>query len=111
MKTSTRWVLFLVGAAVLIASLYYFALASWPVYSTIPWKSHHFGPRIFPWGSFLGLLIVFTIGFALYKLLFQPSGSQLRREEDDFCPYCGRKFRQGESIPGVCSRSVEKEKA
>jgi hypothetical protein len=73
------------------------------------WGYRHFGPRIFPGVSFLGVLIAFIIGFALYKLLFPSSGSQPKKEEK-FCPYCGREFERIESISGVRPEGLEKEK-
>ena len=110
MKNSTRWVLFLVGAAALILAVYYFILPSWPVYPMVDWRSHHFGPRTFPWASLLWPLIALIIGFAFYKLLFPSSGSQSTREEEGFCPYCGREFERSESISGVRADDLGKEK-
>jgi hypothetical protein len=101
MKNSARWVLLLLGAAVLILGVCYFVLPFWPVYPMLGWRSHHFGPRTFPWGSFLGVLIAFTIGLTLYKLLFPSSASQSAKEGEDFCPYCGRELERNQSISGV----------
>ena len=110
MKNSTRWVLFLAGIGVLILGMYYFVVPSWPVYSMAGWRSHHLGSRVFPWGSFLGLLITFILGLALYKLVFRSSDSNTEEKKDDFCPYCGRDFQRGESISGVCPEDFGKEK-
>ena len=110
MKNSTRWVLFLVGAAALIIGVYYFVLPSWPVYPMIGWRSHHFGPRTFPWAFLLWPSIALMIGFAFYKLLFPSSGSQSTRVEEDYCPYCGREFERSESISGIRPEGHEKEK-
>jgi len=57
------------------------------------WGSHRFEPRTFPWGSLIGLLTIFGVGFVLYKILFPSSGSQSEKEEDS-CPYCGREFEK-----------------
>ena len=109
MKNSMRWVLFLVGTAVLILGVYYFILPSWPVYPMIGWRSHHIGLRTFPWASLLWPLIALIIGFAFYKLLFPSSGSHSTREEEDFCPYCGRELERSESISGIRPEGLEKE--
>jgi hypothetical protein len=112
MKNSTRWILFIAGIGVLVLGMYYFINPSWlfwPPYSTMGWRPHYFGPRTFPWASFLGLLIAFIIGFALYELLFQSLGSQPKKEEN-FCPYCGREFERSESISGVRPEYLGKEK-
>jgi hypothetical protein len=95
MKNSTRWALFLGGIVVMILGIHYFFIPLWPTYPTIGWGYRHFGPRTFPWGSFIGLLILFGMGFVLYKFLFPSSGSQSEKEEDS-CPYCGRKFEKGD---------------
>jgi hypothetical protein len=64
----------------------------------IGWGFYRFGPRIFPWGSFIGLLTVLVIGFVLYKLIFPSSGSRSKKEEENFCPFCGRELRRSEPI-------------
>jgi len=111
MKISTRWILFLAGIVVLILCVNYILMPLWPSYPVMGWGFRHFGPRTFPWGSFLGLLIAFIIGLALYKLLFPSSASQLAKEEEDFCPYCGRELERSESVSGVCHGDLGKEKA
>jgi hypothetical protein len=98
MKTSVRWVLFLAGIVVLILCVHYLLVPSWASYPMIGWGFHRFGPRIFPWGSFIGLLTILIIGFVLYKLIFPPSGSQATKEKENFCPCCGREFQQNEQI-------------
>jgi hypothetical protein len=97
MKNSTRWILFLAGIVVLILCVHYFLVPLWPSYPMMGWGSHRFGPRTFPWGSLIGLLTIFGVGFVLYKFLFPSSGSQSEKEEDS-CPYCGRNFHRSESI-------------
>ena len=109
MKNSTRWILFLAGIVVLILCVHYILVPLWPSYPMMGWGSHRFGPRTFPWGSFIGLLTIFGVGFVLYKFLFPSSGSQSTREED-FCPYCGREFERSESISGVRPDDLGKEK-
>jgi len=109
MKNSTRWILFLAGIVVLILCVHYILVPLWPSYPMMGWGSHHFGPRTFPWGSFIGLLTIFGVGFVLYKLLFPASSSQSAKEEDS-CPYCGREFERSESIPGVRPEDLGKEK-
>lgn len=112
MKNSTRWILFFAGIGVLILGMYYFVNPSWlfwPPYSTMGWRPHYFGPRIFSWVPFLGLSIAFIIGFTLYKLLFPSSGSQPKKEEK-FCPFCGRDLQRSESISGVRPEDLGKEK-
>jgi hypothetical protein len=111
MKHSTRWILLVAGAAVLIFGLYYFILPSWSAYAMMGWGFRHFGPRTFPSGSFLGLLIAFIIGLAICKLLFPSSASQSAKEEEDFCPYCGRELERSESVSGVNPEDLGKEKA
>jgi len=111
MKTSTRWILFIAGIGVLVLGMYYFINPSWlfwPPFFAMGWRPHYFGPRTFPWVSFLGLLIAFIIGFALYKLLFLSSGSQPKKEEK-FCLHCGREVERSESISGVRPEDLRKE--
>ena len=108
MKDSTRWILFLGGIVVMILGIHYFFIPLWPSYPVMGWGSHRFGPRSFPWGSFIGLLTIFGVGFILYKLFFPSSGST--REEEDVCPYCGREFERGESISGASPEDLQKEK-
>jgi hypothetical protein len=113
MNNSTRWILFLGGIGVLVLGMYYFINSSslfWQPYSVMGWRPYYFGPRTFPRVSFLGLLIAFIVGLVLYKLLFPSSGSQPKNEEK-FCPYCGREFERSESISGVRPEGLEKEKA
>lgn len=96
MKASVRWVLFLAGIVVLILCVHYFLVPSWASYPMTGWGFHRFGPRIFPWSSFIGLLTILVIGFVLYKLLFPSSGSQGTKEEENLCPHCGQKLQQSE---------------
>jgi hypothetical protein len=112
-KNSTRWILFLGVIGVLFLGIYYFIIPSllfWPPYSVMGWRPYYFGPRTFPGVSFLGLLIAFIIGFALYKLLLPSSGSRLAKEEKDFCPFCGRDLRGSESISRARPEDLGKEK-
>jgi hypothetical protein len=112
MKKSTRWLLFIAGIGVLVLGMYYFINPSWlfwPPYSTMGWRPHYFGPRTFPGVSFLGLLIAFIIGFALYKLLFPSSGSQPKKGEK-FCPFCGRDLRESEPISETSSENHHSQK-
>jgi len=95
MKTSLRWVLFLAGIVVLIMCVHYFLLPLWASYSMMGWGSHRFGPRMFPWGSFIGLGAILAGGFIWYKVLF-PSSSSQSREEEDLCPYCNQKLPQSQ---------------
>ncbi len=102
MKTSVRWVLFLAGVVVLVLCVHYFLGPYFPLpfrasYPMIGWGFHRFGPGIFPWGSFVGLLTILVIGFVLYKLLFPSSGSQATKEEEGFCPHCGQKLQKSEA--------------
>jgi len=110
MKNSTRWILFLSGIVVSILCVHYILVPLWPSYPVMGLGYRHFGPRTFPWGSFIGLLTIFGMGFILYKLLFPSNISQSVKEEEDFCPLCGREFERSESIPGVRSEDLEKEK-
>jgi len=112
MKNLTRWILFLGVIGVLFLGIYYFinpSLLFWPPYSAMGWRPYYFGPRTFPGVSFLGLLIAFIVGLALYKLLFPSSGSQPKKEEK-FCPFCGRDLQRSESISGVRPEDLGKEK-
>jgi nitrate reductase gamma subunit len=98
MKASRRWLLFLGGVVVLFLGIHYLLVPSWASYPMIGWGFHRFGPRIFPWGSFIGLLAIIGSGFLLYKLIFPLSGSQATKEKENFCPCCGREFPQNEEI-------------
>jgi hypothetical protein len=109
MSNSIRWILFLTGIVVLILCIHYILLPLWPSYPMMGWGHRHFGPRTFPWGSVIGLLTLFGVGFICYKLLFPASISQSAKEEDS-CPCCGREFERGESISGVRDEDLEKEK-
>ena len=97
MTNSIRWVLFLVGSVLLILCVHYILVPLWPTPSLIGWRPHHVTYRGFPWGSFVGLLAVFGIGFILYKLLFPTSGSESTGEKR-FCPYCGRDFQEDSTV-------------
>ena len=96
MTNSIRWVLFLIGIAVLIVCVHYILMPLWPSYPMMDWGHRHSGPRTFPWGSFIGLLTIFGVGFILYKLFFPSSGST--REEEDVCPCCGREFEKSDAV-------------
>ena len=87
MKNSTRWILFLGGIVVLILCVHYIVVPLWPSYPMMGWGYHHFGPRAFPWGSFIGLLTILGVGFILYKLLSPSFGSQSIKGEEDLCTY------------------------
>ena len=113
MNKSTRWILFIAGIGVLVLGMCYFIIPSWlfwPPFFAMGGRLHYFGPKTFPWVSFLWLLIAFIVGFALYKLLFPSSGSQPKKEER-FCPYYGREFERSESVSGVRPEDLGKEKA
>ena len=97
MKNSTRWILFLAGIVVLILCVHYILVPLWPSYPMMGWGYHHFGPRAFHWGFFIGLLTILGVGFILYKLFSPSSGSQSEKEEDS-CPYCGREFERSKPI-------------
>ena len=99
MKASGRWILFLAGIVVLVLWVHYVLVPSWAIYPMIGWDFHRFGLRIFPWGSYIGLLTILVIGFVLYKLILPTSGSQATKEEEDFCPFCGRELRGSNPIP------------
>jgi nitrate reductase gamma subunit len=108
MSNSIRWLLFLIGIAVVILAVHFFLVPSWPSYPAMGLRYHHFGPRTFPWGSFTGLLTIFGAGFILYKLLFPSSGSQSTKE-GDFCPYCGREFeKSGQATQEAPQAAVQK---
>lgn len=100
MKTSVRWVLFLFGIAVLILCLHYFLVPSWAAYPMIGLRFHRFGPGIFPWSPFIGLLTIFVIGFVLYRVIFPPSSSQATKGKENFCPWCGHKLTPREPDSG-----------
>ena len=100
MKTSVRWVLFLFGIAVLILCLHYFLVPSWAAYPMIGLRFHRFGPGIFPWSPFIGLLTIFVIGFVLYRVIFPPSSSQATKGKENFCPLCGHKLTPREPDSG-----------
>ena len=95
MKTSTRWLLFLAGVVVLILCVHYFLVPLWASYPTIGWGSRHFRPRMFPWGSVVGLAAMLAGGFIWYKVLFPSSGSK-SRDEEELCPYCNQKLPQSQ---------------
>ena len=95
MTNSIRWLLFLVGIGVLILCGYYIFMPLWPSYPMMDWGHRHSGPRTFPWGSFIGLLTIFGVGFILYKLFFPSSGST---REEDVCPCCGREFEKSDAV-------------
>jgi hypothetical protein len=96
MKNSVPWILFFAGMVILTFGTYYFFNSFFPFHSVASSGSHHFGPRTFLWGFFLCLLTVFAVGFILYNLFFPSSGSA--KEEEDFCPFCGREFQRSESL-------------
>jgi hypothetical protein len=110
MKNTIRWGFFLAGIAILfLIFFHYFAPPFWPFHPSIGWRPYYFGPRTFPWVSFLGVLIAFIIGFALYKFLFPLSGSQPKKEEK-FCPFCGRDLQRSKSISEAHPEDLGKEK-
>jgi len=96
MTNSIRWLLFLIGIAVITLCGYYVFMPLWPSYPVMGWGHRHSGPRTFPWGSIVGLLTLFGVGFILYKLFFPSSGST--REEEDACPCCGREFEKSDAV-------------
>ena len=106
MNTSMRWGLFLAGLVVLILCVHYFLIPLWPGYPPIGWASRHFRPRMFPWGSLVGLAAMVIGGFVWYKILFPSSGSK-PTEEDDLCPYCNQKLPQSEPDPKKPSESSQ----
>jgi|CryGeyStandDraft_6_1057127.scaffolds.fasta_scaffold129567_2 hypothetical protein len=98
MKNSTRWILFLSGIVVSILCVHYILVPLWPSYPVMGLGYRHFGPRTFPWGSILGLLLTFVIGFAWFKILFPSSGtsSSSEKKAEDFCPFCVGEFEECE---------------
>jgi hypothetical protein len=102
MKSSIRLVLFFVGIGVLLLSLYYLIPYSWSFYPITRWRGHYFGPRTFPWTSFLGLALTFVIGFAWFKLLFPSlaTSSSSEKKGEVFCPFCVGEFEECERRSG-----------
>ena len=90
-----RWLLFLAGVVVLILCAHYYLVPLWASFPPIGWGSRHFRPRMFPWGSVVGLAAMVAGGFVLYKVLF-PSSSYQSREEEELCPYCNQKLLQSQ---------------
>ena len=97
MKTSLRWVLFLAGIVILSLSVHYFLVPLWASHPVMDWRSHRFGPRMFLWGSFIGLMNILIIGFVWYKLLFPSYRSQSTKAEEDLYPYYGQTLQQSET--------------
>ena len=81
MKNSTRWILFLGGIVVLILGVHYIVVPLWPSYPVMGWGYHHFGPRTFPWGFFIGLLgIIGMDSFCTSFSSLHPALNQQRKK-------------------------------
>jgi len=91
MKNSMRWSLILAGIIALLLITYYLGFRFWPLYPMWGWRYHYFGPKIFLAFPLLGLLIMFAIGFVIFKFIFLSSGtsSASRKGKWAFCPFCG----------------------
>jgi hypothetical protein len=103
MKNVMRWEFFFAGIAILLIFFHYFIFPFGPFHSSLGWRFHYFGPRIWPIFPLFGLLILFVAGILTAKYFFQAlrDASMLRRDELAFCPYCGKDLRQGRAISEV----------
>jgi hypothetical protein len=111
MRSSVRWGLFVAGIAVLLIGLYYLIPPSSSFYPIAGWRSHHFGPRVFPFFPFLALAVMFAAGFLFFNFLFRTKGSTVSKEEKrSFCPFCESDLRQAEPIPEVSAEAVRSDK-
>ena len=101
MKNTMRWGFFIAGIAILFwIFFHYFTLPFWPFNPSIGWRYHSFGPRMWPIFPFFGLFILFVAGILIAKYFFQAlrDSSMPRKDEQSFCPYCGKDLRQGRAI-------------
>jgi len=104
MKNAMRWGFFIAGIAILFwIFFHYFALPFRPFNPSIGWKVHYFGPRIWPVFPLVGLLILSVAGILIAKYFFQAlrESSMPRKDEQSFCPYCGKDLRKEEAIPEI----------
>lgn len=103
MKNVMRWGFFIAGIGILFLFFYYFFFPFWPFHSSLGWRFHYFGPRIWPIFPFFGLLILSVAGILIAKCFFQAlrESSMLRRDELAFCPYCGKDLRKEKAISEI----------
>ena len=103
MKTFGRFGLVAIFIVGLILTIYYLGLRFWQFYSMWNWRSHSFGPRVWPVFPFFGMLILFVAGILIAKYFFQVlrDSSISRKDKLTFCPYCGREISQMKTIPEV----------
>ena len=94
-----RWGFFLAGIAILFIFFHYFIFPFGLFHSSLGWRYHYFGPRIWPVFPLFGLLILFVAGILIAKYFFQAlrDSSISKKDELTFCPYCGRDLRQGKT--------------
>jgi len=103
MKNTMRWGFFVAGIAILFIFFYYLVFPFWPIYPSMAWRTHYFGPRMWPVFPFFGMLILMVAGILIAKYFFQAlrDSSMPRKDERSFCPYCGKDLRQGKAIPEI----------
>jgi len=103
MKNVMRWGFFIAGIGILFLFFYYFFFPFWPLHSSLGWRVHYFGPRIWPIFPFFGLLILIVAGILIAKYFFRAlkESSISKKDELAFCPYCGKDLKQGKTIPEV----------
>lgn len=103
MKNTMRWGFFIAGIGILFLFFYYFFFPFGPLHSSLDWRVQSFGPRIWPIFPFFGLLILIVAGILVAKYFFQALRdlSMPRKDEQSFCPHCGKDLRQGRAISEV----------
>ena len=103
MKNTVRWGFFFAGIGVLFLFIYYFFFPFWPLHPSFGWRVHSFGPRMWPVFPLFGIFIIFFAGILIAKYFFQVLRdlSMPRKDEQSFCPYCGKDLRQGRAISDV----------
>jgi len=99
MKNTVRWGFFIAGIGIIFLFFYYFLFPFWPLNSSLGWRVHSFGPRIWPVFPFFGILILFVAGLLIAKYFFQAlrDSSISKKDELTFCPYCGKDLRLGKN--------------
>ena len=103
MKTFFRWGLIVAGILVVVGVIYNIFFHIWPLYPFWGWRVHSFGPRVWPALPLFGLFILFVAGILIAKYFFQAlrDASMPRKDEQSFCPYCGKDLRKEKAIPEI----------
>ena len=103
MKNTMRWGFFIAVIGILFLFFYYFFFPFWPLHSSLGWRVHSFGPRIWPVFPLFGSLILFVAGILIAKYFFKAlrDASMPKKDELVSCPYCGKDLSQGRAISGV----------